>query len=1034
MVQGALALQVVAFVISTLPGVRGSPGFEPLLDGWLQGSAYVTAAVLVALRPAMSGSDRSAWTWVAAGLVARAIGFVLFLAVVREMDPRPYPSGADVAWLAMPVLLLVGLALLARPRIASVSLRIALDGVAGALVCAGVSVAFMYGTLLALTAPGVPTSVVVTNMAYPLSDLMLLIAVVGLFIAFAWRPGRSIWILCVAVLGFAVVDWVFLYQVTEGTFRPGTLVSALSLVATSLMANAAWMPERESRIALPTVPSGVALPATIILTCVALLVYKTQQPVPLSAVLLTAAAAVVAVGRGVMTFQDVSGLTRKLGEQTAALHRSEEAAHVEAQRLAALLNGMTDYAILAGGSRGLTFFSPGAERMLGYSAAEVVGAKEPPVFWDQDEAETRARELGVWPPVEAFMALPRDGTPETREWTYIRRDGSRFPVTLTVTALTSKTGDRTEFLAVARDVSTEHRVRRYRSARDDLAKVLSEASSVEQALPKALSTIVDGIGWDIGVIWVPEAGKLRCAALWEAPHLEIPGFREHVESLSMGPGENLAGRVWQSGESLWIDDLRTFAGLTEKAAKLRDADLAARLRTVVAVPVRATEEGRVTGVLQVIAEQPGLQDDHLLTLMEATATTLGRSIERERISWELRSALDEATHANRANGEFVSRASHELRTPLNAVLGFAQLLDHDLEDPRQRERTAQIISAGNHLVSLIDDLLDLGKVERGELRVSVEAVSATEVITAVLELAHPLIVERQLDLDIDAHEGIHVFVLADFQRLRQVLLNLVSNAVKYNRRGGRIKVSFALPEPGVLRFLIADTGTGIAEDDLPRLFRPFERLDAEHGSIQGTGLGLAVSKGLVKAMGGHIGVRSAPGEGSTFHVDLPITDAPSVLLAPNTGGVQPAWLDDGDLRGTVLYIEDNPANVKLVEEIFAARPGVRLLTAMQGSLGLELADRHQPDLVLLDAQLPDLDGELVLERLKSDSTTASIPVLVISADAAEHRRRGFLQRGAEYYLTKPFNIRVFRELVGGLLTSRAPDVSGSRMDGVDDGR
>jgi nitrogen-specific signal transduction histidine kinase/CheY-like chemotaxis protein len=387
---------------------------------------------------------------------------------------------------------------------------------------------------------------------------------------------------------------------------------------------------------------------------------------------------------------------------------------------------------------------------------------------------------------------------------------------------------------------------------------------------------------------------------------------------------------------------------------------------------------------------------------------------------QLSAARDAAEQANHAKSEFVSRISHELRTPLNAILGFAQLIETEAASPRETDEARQIIRAATHLTAVVDDLLDLGSAERGELRASLESVSATEVLMGALELATPLVAERGLDLEVDAHGGMYQYVVADFQRLRQVLLNLISNAIKYNAPRGRIVVSFEAPDPGRLRFVITDTGAGIAPGDLGRMFDPFVRLEADAGREPGTGLGLAVSRSMIEAMGGTIGVTSAPGAGTSFHVDLATTAAPP----SGTTDDVPAADDPVAVRAlappaTILCIEDNPANVRLIEGIFARQPQLRLLTALQGAIGVELAQRHRPDLVLLDVNLPDLSGEEVLARLRASPETASTPVLVVSADATGERRRTFLQAGAVGYVAKPLEVTSFMALVTSVLRTAA---------------
>ena len=563
LVQVALVAQVAIFTVSTVPGVRGSGGFDPLLDGWLQGSAYVTAALLCVLRPIRVQRDRAVWAWIGAALTARAIAFVLFLSIVRELDPIPYPSISDFFWLAMYPLLLVGLLSIVRKHFQRVSTTLLIDGLVGAAATAALALELLYGTLVDLTAPGTPTDVVVTNLAYPIADVALLLVILGLLVAFDWRPPASIWLLGAAVAGFAVVDSVFLYAVTAGEFQPGSPLAALSLIATATIAFVAWAPPDRQREKGSDVLPGLVVPTVFALVCLGLLVYGSLASIPLGATVLAATGLVLATLRAALTVRAFATVSRELREQSSRVRASE---------------------------------------------------------------------------------------------------------------------------AIARE------------------------------------------------------------------------------------------------------------------------------------------------------------------------------------------ARDQAERANRAKTEFLSGVSHELRTPLNSILGFAQLLELEVEDEEQRASARRIAGAGEHLVAMIDDLIDISTLERGELRASVGRASAVDALREALELSEPMIAERGLTVDWDRAASPDTWVLADFRRLRQVLLNLISNAIKYNRPGGKIAVSISEPEPGTVRFSIADTGIGIAAEDLPRLFRPFERLGAAAGTQPGTGLGLALSKGLAEEMGGGIAVESELGAGTTFHVDLPAPD------------------------------------------------------------------------------------------------------------------------------------------------------------------
>lgn len=372
----------------------------------------------------------------------------------------------------------------------------------------------------------------------------------------------------------------------------------------------------------------------------------------------------------------------------------------------------------------------------------------------------------------------------------------------------------------------------------------------------------------------------------------------------------------------------------------------------------------------------------------------------------LRAAKEEAEQANLAKSEFLSRMSHELRTPLTAILGFTELLQLGGMPADQRDlfvdRTHR---AGQHLLSLINDVLDISRVEAGSLAMSIEAVDAAPLVEDAIELIAPMAQTRRIAV---ANTVRDAAVMADSGRLRQVLLNLLSNAVKYNREAGAITISSrAVGE--IVSITVSDTGPGISEQDLPRLFQPFERLGVQTGEIEGTGIGLAISRGLVDMMGGTIEVASVPGEGTRFTVSLPAAEH----LAP--AKVSTAAGDRDRPTATVLYIEDNTSNTVLVESALSMRPQIRFISAVQGQLGLELARDHRPDLVLLDLHLPDMTGEAVLAGLKADERTAAAPVIIVSADATKNRIRELLAAGAHDYITKPLVIKDFLASVDAAL-------------------
>ncbi len=379
---------------------------------------------------------------------------------------------------------------------------------------------------------------------------------------------------------------------------------------------------------------------------------------------------------------------------------------------------------------------------------------------------------------------------------------------------------------------------------------------------------------------------------------------------------------------------------------------------------------------------------------------VSESVEVERA---LELARMEAEQANVAKSEFMSRMSHELRTPLNSVLGFAQILQMELQSPSELEMIGYIVRSGGYLLELINEVLDISRVESGSIAISLELVSIEEIVAECLQLvagdAATAGVEIVDQCDLARH------VRADPQHLKQVLVNLLSNAIKYNHAGGTVTVDCD-EEAGRVRLRVTDTGSGIAPELFDRLFAPFDRLDADAKGIEGTGLGLALSKGLMEAIGGSLGVESEPGKGSTFWLELPLATT-SANFADADRDAAPQDDATTDVAATVLYVEDNVGNVRLLERLLVHRPNIRLLTTLEGSVGVELARQHRPDLILLDVHMPDLSGFEVLELLRADEQTASIPVVMLSADASHEQIQRFRDAGARDYLTKPLDLQHF---------------------------
>jgi PAS domain S-box-containing protein len=417
----------------------------------------------------------------------------------------------------------------------------------------------------------------------------------------------------------------------------------------------------------------------------------------------------------------------------------------------------------------------------------------------------------------------------------------------------------------------------------------------------------------------------------------------------------------------------------------------------------------VTRTACIIRDKTG-QPAHFLIMVEDIT-------ERKRAEAALHDAKEEADRANRAKSEFLSRMSHELRTPLNAILGFGQLLERQNPSEQQRSRVQHIISAGRHLLNLINEVLDISRIEAGHLQLSVEPVAVAVVLEEALDLMRPLAADRSMELSVDLLLESDLHVLADGQRLKQVLLNLLTNAVKYTAVGGRVEISVDTSDTAKLRLLVTDTGAGIAPEKLSRLFTPFDRLGVELSGVEGTGLGLALCQRLMHAMGGEIGVDSRVGKGSAFWIELPAVSSPLKRLPKNREMRQLEAAPTSD-SAKILYIEDNLSNLTLVEQMLAEQPQIQLITAMQGGLGLDLARQHLPDLILLDLHLPDLPGHEVLARLRRDELTRDIPVVVISADATARQIERLKAAGARRYLTKPLDIADFFQVIEETMQER----------------
>jgi two-component system, sensor histidine kinase and response regulator len=564
---------------------------------------------------------------------------------------------------------------------------------------------------------------------------------------------------------------------------------------------------------------------------------------------------------------------------------------------------------------------------------------------------------------EIARSLLRAGSHNSVEKRYLRKDGEIVWAARTGCVIRDETGNPRHFLIMIEDISKRKQAEE--ALRERTRQLESAVTENQVIMDNSLDVIctIDEEGRFLTV-------NAACEQLWGYTPAELVG-RKYIELVAPDERE------------------RTLA--TEATLK---------------------KTGKLTDFVNRYIRKDGTR---IAVLWSATWSESARTFfgvahdvtERAKMEKALEEAKDEADRANRAKSEFLSRMSHELRTPLNAILGFGQLLERQNPTPTQRTRVQHVVNAGRHLLGLINEVLDISRIEAGRMQLSLEPVCVAEAIQESLDLMRPLAGERRIQLIADVDLDATVHVLADRQRFKQVLLNLLTNGVKYTPLSGRVTVSCAANGSDKLRIRVADTGPGIAKEKLVRLFTPFDRLGAEQSNVEGTGLGLALSQRLMQAMGGVIGVENSCSYGSTFWVELPRTKSPLEQTHPPKARDRKYRRRVEGKKHTLLYIEDNLSNLTLIEQILEERPEIELLTAMQGQVGLDLARQHSPDLILLDLHLPDLPGWEVLSQLKAGETTSDIPVVVISADATTPQIKRLMKAGAASYLTKPLDVSEF---------------------------
>lgn len=646
----------------------------------------------------------------------------------------------------------------------------------------------------------------------------------------------------------------------------------------------------------------------------------------------------------------------------------------------AILNS-ENFSSIATDDRGvIQIFNVGAERMLGYSKGEVLNRITPADISDPDEVVARAEalslELGtpIRPGFEALVFKASRGIEDIYELTYIRKDGSRFPAIVSVTALRDADGRIIGYLLIGTDNTARKRVEAEQQKLDQQLRdqQFYTRSLIESNTDALLATDPDGILTDVNTQMEALTGRSR-AELIGTPfkqHFTDPALAEQAIRRALSEtkvvNHELLARGADGRETLVSCNATTFY---DRERRLQGVFASARDVTV--------------------------------------SKRLERSLQEKNV--ELDDARVTAEQASRAKSQFLSSMSHELRSPLNAILGFAQLMESDVPPPNESQRASieQILHAGWYLLELINEILDLAVIESGKLSLSHEPVALDEVLLECRAMIEPEAARRGIRLSFPDAEGL-VLVRADRTRLKQIVINLLSNAMKYNRPAGEIEAAFEVATNGRVRTRVRDTGAGLSPPQLKQLFQAFNRLGREGSAEEGTGIGLVTSKLLVEMMGGTIGAESEPGVGSTFWFELEGAIADGLVAEEEFPGQADQPLAPPILR-TLLYVEDNPANLRLVERLVARRAGLRLFSAGDARTGIDLARQLLPDVILMDINLPGMNGIEALGVLRADPSTAAIPVLAISANAMRGDISYGLEAGFFRYLTKPIRVPEFLE-------------------------